>query len=87
MPVATFDTQAAADALRDAGVAEAQAKATVAMVRDAVTEGVATKTDIEGLKTDHACLEGKIVGMEGNIKILMVLGVAILATVVGSNFA
>lgn len=87
MAAATFDTLKAADALREAGVDERQAKATVAMVREAVTEGVATKTDIEGLKTDHARLEGKIVGMEGNIKILMVLGVAILVAVVGSNFA
>ena len=87
MPAATFDTQAANDALRAAGVGEAQAKATVAMVRDAVSEGVATKTDIESLKGDHGRLEEKINGLARENKILMVLGVAILATVVGSNFA
>ena len=60
MSIATFDTQAAADTLREAGVEEAQAKATVAMVRDAIAEGVATKTDIAELKADHARLEGTL---------------------------
>ena len=50
MGVATFDTLKAAEALEEAGVGEAQAEAAVAMVRDAVTEGVATKTDIAGLE-------------------------------------
>ena len=53
MTVATFDTYAAAKALRDAGFDEAQAEAAVAMVRDAVTEGVATKAD---LKAETAAL-------------------------------
>ena len=51
MTVATFDTYAAAKALREAGFDEAQAEAAVAMVRDAVTEGAATKTDLASLET------------------------------------
>ena len=51
MTVATFDTCAAAKALREAGFDEAQAKAAVAMVRDAVTEGGAAKADLAGLET------------------------------------
>ena len=50
MTVATFDTCAAAKTLRDAGFDERQAEAAVAMVRDAVTEGVATKADVARLE-------------------------------------
>ena len=53
MSVATFDTCAAAKALREAGFDEAQAEAAGAMVRDAVTEGVATRAD---LKAETAAL-------------------------------
>ena len=51
MTVATFDTYAAAKALREAGFDEAQAEAAVTMVRDAVTGGVATKADLAALET------------------------------------
>lgn len=51
MTVATFDTYAAAKRLRDAGFDEGQAEAAVVVIRDAVTEGVATKTDIARLET------------------------------------
>lgn len=87
MTVATFDTLEAAGTLQQAGFSEAQAKAAVTMTRDAVTEGVATKTDIESLKGDHGRLEEKINSLKGENKILMALGVAILVAVVGSNFA
>lgn len=59
-----FDTSAAAKALRDAGFDEPQAEAAVAMVRDAVSEGAATKEDatrLEGkIDAGIARLEGKI---------------------------
>lgn len=66
-----FDTYTAAKALRDAGFDEPQAEAAVAMVRDAVSEGAATKEDairlegkidtgIAGVKADIGRLEGKI---------------------------
>ena len=48
---ATFDTYAAAKLLREAGFDERQAEAAVAVVRDAVTDGVATKADIARLET------------------------------------
>ena len=86
MAVATFDTLAAANTLEEAGFEKEQAKAAVAMVRDAVSESVATKTDIESLKADHGRLEEKINGLKDSNKILMAIGVAILATVVGGHF-
>ena len=52
MTVATFDTYAAAKRLRDAGFDEGQAEAAVAMVRDAFTEGVATKADVRAAVAD-----------------------------------
>ena len=66
-----FDTYAAAKALRNAGFDEPQAEAAVAMVRDAVSEGVATGEDAARLerkidaglaevKADAARLEGKV---------------------------
>ena len=66
-----FDTYAAAKALRNAGFDEPQAEAAVAMVRDAVSEGVATGEDAARLeskidagiaetKTDVTRLEGKV---------------------------
>ena len=46
-----FDTYAAAKALRNAGFDEPQAEAAVAMVRDAVSEGVATGEDAARLES------------------------------------
>ena len=59
-----FDTYAAAKALRNAGFDEPQAEAAVAMVRDAVSEGVATGEDAARLESkiesETARLEGKV---------------------------
>ena len=68
MGATAFDTYAAAKTLREAGFDERQAEAAVAMVRDAVTEGVATKADLDKglgalraeLKTDMADLETRL---------------------------
>ena len=79
MAVATFDTHAAVTALRKAGFEERQAEAAVAMVRDAVTEGVATKADIDGLKTKIEAVETKIEALETK----MDAGFAALKWVVG----
>ena len=46
MTVTAFDTYAAAKALREAGFDDRQAEAAVTMVRDAMTESVATKADL-----------------------------------------
>ena len=62
-----FDTHAAVTALRKAGFDEPQAEAAVAMVRDAVTEGVATKADIDRLETKMEALEAKIEALETKI--------------------
>ena len=59
MNASTFDTLAAADALRDAGLEDAPARAVVNTVRMAVGEQVATKADLAALKTDLAALEGR----------------------------
>ena len=46
-----FDTYAAAKALRNAGFDEPQTEAAVAVVRNAVSEGVATGEDAARLKS------------------------------------
>ncbi len=58
MTVATFDTHAAVKALTKAGVDPAHAEAITDTVRDAVTEGVATKAD---LKAELAAVERRMV--------------------------
>ena len=60
MTAATFDTLKAAEALREAGIAEAHAKAIANAMRDAVTEGVATKTDIARLEARIAASERRM---------------------------
>ena len=76
MTVATFDTHAAAKALREAGFDEAQAEAAVAMVRDAVTEGVATKAglraEIVGLETRLTIRLGGLVIAVGGLVVALV---------------
>ncbi len=56
-----FDTLAYARRLKAAGVDEAQAEAHAEAVRDAITEGVATKADVADLKADLANLETRMV--------------------------
>ncbi len=55
-----FDTLAYARRLKEAGVAEAQAEAHAEAVRDAITEGVATKADIARIEDDIARIEDKM---------------------------
>ena len=52
MTVAAFDTYAAAKTLREAGFDDRQAEAAVTMVRDAMTESVATKADLAAAVAD-----------------------------------
>ena len=52
-----FDTLAYARRLKEAGVDEAQAEAHAEAVRDATTEGVATKADIARIETRPAELK------------------------------
>ena len=46
MPATAFDTLQATETLTAAGVQDAHARAIVLMMRDAVTEGVASKADV-----------------------------------------
>ena len=67
MPATAFDTLHAKQALTEAGVSDAHADAIVVMTRNAVTEGVATKTDIAELKVDIADLKTDIVQLDVKI--------------------
>ena len=70
MTVATFDTYAAAKALRQAGFNEGQAEAAVAMVRDAVTEGVATRSDVAGIEGQLTTFKGELSALKGELATL-----------------
>ena len=65
MSVASFDTLEAADALTRAGLTEPQAKAIVATMRRAVSDGVATKGDVTELRTE---LKGDIGELRTELK-------------------
>ena len=77
MTVATFDTYAAAKALREAGFNEGQAEAAVTMVSDAVTEDVATRADM-------ARIEGQLAALEWIVALHTALTIAIAARLFGS---
>lgn len=78
MTSAAFDTLKAVETLREAGVEEAHAKAIAITMRDAVTEGVATKADLRAavaeLKSDM-------------LKAVIGIVVAVLLANVGVTFA
>ncbi len=57
MPAYAFDTLKAADALIAAGIDSPHARAITETMRDAVTEGVATKADIAELKTEISAIK------------------------------
>ena len=75
-----FDTLAYARKLKAAGVGEAQAEA----VRDAVTEGVATKTDVRDLKADVRGLKTEITNMKWVLGFLAALTLAMAARLFGA---
>ena len=83
-----FDTLAHARRLKDAGFDERQAEAAVAMVRHAVTEGVATKADIKvavaELKTDIAANKADISVVKWVLGFLAALNVTIVARLFGA---
>ena len=81
MTVATFDTHAAVTALRKAGFEERQAEAAVAMVRDAVTEGVATKADVDRLETK---MDAGFAALKWVVGIVAALTIAIAARQFGA---
>ena len=69
MTIAAFDTLAYARRLKEAGVDEAQAEAHAEAVRDAVTEGVATKADLRATVAD---LKAEIAASERRMMLAMV---------------
>ena len=79
-----FDTPAYARRLKEAGVDEAQAEAHAEAVRDATTEGVATKADIVRIedkmatKTDIARIETRT----AELKVTMLPAMVALAGVI-----
>ena len=64
MTATVFDTHAAVTTLRGAGFDERQAEGVVSMVRQALSEGVATKADIKHLEGKIEHLEGRIESVE-----------------------
>ena len=68
MPATAFDTLRAKQALTEAGISDAQAGAIVVMTRDALTEGVATKADIAGLKTDVSKIENIVAKLDAKVE-------------------
>ena len=64
MPTSLFDTLEAADALARAGLPEPQAKAIAATMRKAVSEGVATKSDVAELRAE---LKGEIAAVKAEL--------------------
>ena len=80
MNTATFDTHAAVKALTRAGVAAEQAEAITDTVRVAVSEGVATKADLD---TGLAALDAKIAALKADLyRALWIQGAGLVAVMV-----
>ena len=82
--VPAFDTLAYARKLKAAGVDEAQAEAHAEAVRDAVTEGVATKADVRDLKADVRDLKTEITNIKWVLGFLAALTLAMAARLFGA---
>ena len=68
MTATVFDTHAAVTTLRGAGFDERQAEGVVSMVRQALSEGVATKADIKDVRGEIKDVRGEINELRGEIK-------------------
>ena len=81
-PVPGFDTLTHARRLKEAGVDEDQAEAHAEAVRDAITEGAATKAGIAAVRTDIVRLETRMTvrfyGMAAGIVALTVAFIKLL---------
>ena len=64
MSTLALDTHKAIKTLREAGFEEAQAEAMVATFGNAMSENVATKTDVAALKTDVAALKTDVAALK-----------------------
>ncbi len=80
-----FDTLAYARRLKAAGVDEAQAEAHAEAVRDAVTEGVATKADLDnGLAAVKADLKAAVADLKAD---MLKVAIGIVFANAGLTFA
>ena len=68
MTATVFDTHAAVTTLRGAGFDERQAEGVVSMVRQALSEGVATKADIKDVRGEIKDVRGEIKNLRGEIQ-------------------
>ena len=68
MTATVFDTHAAVTTLRGAGFDERQAEGVVSMVRQALSEGVATKADIKDVRGEIKDVRGEVNELRGEIK-------------------
>ena len=74
MTAAAFDTLKATKTLIAAGVDPRQAEAHAETLRDAVSEGVATKTDIANVRADLAALEIRLIKFGVGLAFAVVAG-------------
>ena len=69
MTTLAFDTHKAVKTLREAGFEEGQAEAVVATFGNAMSEDMATKTDVAALKTDVAALKTDMLAIEQRLTV------------------
>ena len=74
-----FDTMATARLLRESGIEERQAAAITTAIKDGVTGGVATKSDLAKLEAEIAKLEVEI---KAELRWIKLIGGAILAVLI-----
>ncbi len=65
-----FDTHKAVKTLREAGFEEGQAEAVVATFGNAMSEDMATKTDVAALKTDVAATKTDVAALKTDVAAL-----------------
>ena len=90
MAQAAFDTIAEVQRLRDSGLEQAQAEAITRAIHAGVTGGVATKADLDLVRTElqgeiqlvRTELQGEMQTLRTDLKWIMIIGAAILGVLV-----
>ena len=83
MSTALFDTLEAADALARAGLPEQQAKAIAATMRKAVSEGVATKSDVAELRAEIGAVKAELWAVKWVLGFVLAVVLAMAARLFG----
>ena len=83
MSTALFDTLEAADALARAGLPEQQAKAIAATMRKAVSEGVATKSDVTELRAEIGAVKAELWAVKWVLGFVLAIVLAMAARLFG----